>query len=262
MIYYGIEAVAHKQITQRHKMFEELLKLVGDNAEATALIGTIESKTTSNNDQAKATIDSLTNQFNDIKIEKDKYKAGNALVKEVLGLSLINRDTVSARLKELGTSDSAKDLAKQLSEKETEIQNIRKESDLKMLDFKMDIEADRGLNSVSEHLTDDPLLRDVFRGELRKSIGMNEGQVLPMQTVGDQRIPIMKDGKPLGLVDYASEMLNSDSYKSFRKPTTKTSAGNTGGNYTEGQQVMSRDNFEKLQPTQRAKFMADGGKLN
>ena len=210
-------------------MFEELLKLVGDNTDAVALIQSLGKTIEKDKETAASTIQSLTSQFETIKAEKEKYKAGNALVKEALGLSTINDETVSARLKELGSSDSAKELAKKLSEKETEIESIQRDAEAKITDYRISAEADTALNAISETLSDDPILRNVFKDQLRKSIGVNDGQVLPMQTVGDQQIPIMSDGKPLSLSEYAQQMISGDEYKSFRKASVKPGGGSTGG---------------------------------
>ncbi len=209
-------------------MFEKLLKLIGDNAEAKAEVTAIMGKVKDASDQDKGTIASLTSQFDAIKIEKDKYKTGNALVKKALGVTQINDETIKDRMAELGSDEAAQKLATQLAERDQTIDTLKADNLRAITGIKIEVEADKAMNNVSEFLTDDPMLRNLFRQEFSKHIGIVDDQVTPMQTVGDQRIPVVKDGKSIGLDDYAKQMLDSD-YKSFKKPSTKQGAGNTGG---------------------------------
>ncbi len=209
-------------------MFETLLGLVVDNAEATAEIAAIQGKIKSNGEQDSATITSLKSQFEAAKSEKDNYKAGNALVKKALGLDRITEDTVADRLKELGSNKAAQELVQELAAKDELITAMKLDSEKALEGVKIVFEAEKALNDVSEILTDDPILRGLFKQELQKSVGISEGQVLPMQQIGDQKVPIVKDGKPQTLVDYAKNMLDAD-YKSFKKPVVKQGAGPTGG---------------------------------
>ena len=209
-------------------MFETLLGLVGDNAEAKAEIAKLQKTVTDTIDQDKAKISSLESQFEAVKTEKEKYKAGNALVKKALGVSQINEETISSKLKEIGSDESAQKLAQELAAKDAAIEELKAANERAIAEMQIEIELDKAINSASEILSDDPIVRKLFKKELQEKVGVVDGNVLPLQTVGDQKIPVVKDGKPLALGQFAKEMLETD-YAALRKPTVKQSTGNTGG---------------------------------
>ena len=209
-------------------MFEKLLGLVGDNQEAKDLIAGYENEVTAKISEYETKVSSLTNQFETVKAEKDRYKAGNALVKQALGIDQINEETVSDRIKSLSKDDAAMELASKLSEKENLIESIKQQQQSEIANMRVGFETERVLNEVSDVLTDDPMLRDAFRRYLSEDIGVIDDKVLPVQKIGDQVIPIMNGDKPVELTDHAKSMLESDRFKSFRKTSVKNSAGKIG----------------------------------
>ena len=214
-------------------MFETLLKLVGDNPEAKAQITSIQSQIATSQATSKATIDSLTTQFNDAKTSRDSYKKGNSLVKKALGIDNINDDTIKEKLEALtNNNESAKQLqeyTKSLSAKDDEISTIKADHQAKYDGMRIDSELSKGIDSVSNILSDDPKQRDSFKRYVSEQIGIVGESVSPFTVVGDQRVPIVVDGKPQTVEAYVDSLLKSDEYASFRKTSVKNSAGPTGG---------------------------------
>ena len=219
-------------------MFEKLIGLVGDNQSLKDEITAIQSKITTDNETSKATIESLTTQFNDAKSSRDAYKKGNQLVKKALGIDSIDEVGVREKIESLSSNkDSAKqiqDLTDALSSKDDEIKTQAEGFTLKMNDFRVNDSLSKGIDSVSETLVDDPLIRDAFKGHILKNVGLVGDVVSPFTMVGDQRVPVIVDGKPQSVEDYTKSVLLGDSFASFRKTQVGSSAGSTGGGKSNG----------------------------
>lgn len=83
--------------------FAKLKELIGDNSEALSIIEGLESTSQSNVEK----INTLEKKVTDITDTRDKYKAGNSLVKTMLGLENVNEDTLKEYLNSntKGTAD-------------------------------------------------------------------------------------------------------------------------------------------------------------
>jgi len=214
-------------------MFEELLKLVGDNAEAKKAIDAIQSTITTEQATQKATIESLNTQFNDAKESRDKYKLGNTMMKKALGIEKITEDTVKEKLEALTKgNESAQQLAEytaSLAEKDEEIAGLKSEYQGKFDAMRVDTEILKAIDAVSPVLVDDEMIRDAFKNIISKDIGIVGDGVSPFSIVGDQRVPVLIDGKPQSVADYTKSLLDSDRFLSFKKTSVGESAGSTGG---------------------------------
>ncbi|MDM5264687.1 hypothetical protein PF327_10820 [Sulfurovum sp. XTW-4] len=214
-------------------MFEKLLGLVGDNAEAKAEIGAIAALIKNNDEQKQSTIDSLQSQFDSVKEEKDRYKLGNQLVKKALGIEKIDDETVKEKLKELSgndkTSKDIQELTQALAGKDDEIKNIKTEYEERFNTMRVDAELAKAIDANSDVLVDDPLIRSAFRDLVSKNVGVVGEGISPFTVVGDQRVPVVHDGKAQSVTDYVKTVLSGEQYASFRKTSTKNSPGPSGG---------------------------------
>jgi uncharacterized protein YhaN len=228
-------------------MFEKLMQAVGDNAEAKTEISAIQSQVS----QKDATIQSLQSQFDEVKKEKDNYKKGNQLLKSALGLEQVNEETVAAKIAELtSNSKTAKDiheLTQALSGKDDEINRIKSEYETRFTTMKVDAELAKALDGNSDVLVDDPILRGAFKDIIAKSVGVVGDAISPFTVVGDQRVPIVNDGKTLDVTGYVKSVLSTDTYASFRKAHTQPSAGKLGqGGGQQGGDVSKMTPAEKF----------------
>jgi len=94
---------------------EELLELVKDNSEATKFINGLQDTNNTN----VQTINKNETLINNLKTDLDKFKAGNSLVKEKLGLDQLNGDTLSEALTKLKSGKGDDGL-------KAEIENLQK----------------------------------------------------------------------------------------------------------------------------------------
>jgi len=215
-------------------MFETLLALVGDNAEAKTEIAKIKGKF----EEKDTVITSLQGQFDSVKTEKDKYKMGNQLLKTKLGIDKIDEETVTKKLTDLTSkgdkSKELQELTDALASKDDEINGIKQEYENKFTSMRVDNELSRGLEDAAELLADDPMLRSAFRDIVSKQIGVVGDAVAPYTVVGDQRVPVVKDGNPVSVGDYVKGLLEDEKFASFRKPTVKGGNGGTGGSSNNG----------------------------
>lgn len=138
-------------------MFEKLRAKVGDNAEVLALIDQIEGTT---NDNVQK-INELETSLTAVKQTRDQYKAGNALVKQVLGVDQVNEDTIKEAIKALqkgGKGDDANkaeidNLKKLLQETADERDNLKKDYEGKLQSMALDnalANAGLGANVANE----------------------------------------------------------------------------------------------------------------
>ena len=210
-------------------MWEQLLGLVGDNAGAKAIIDQLKNTAETN----AATITSLQTQFDNVKEEKDRYKLGNQLVKQKLGLEKINEEELTARLADLGSKgDKTKelqDLATALAAKDDEISTITKNFEQKFDGMRIDTEITKAMEGASDILSDNPILRNAFREQVSKSVGIVGEGISPYTVVGDQRIPLVKDGNAVSVSDYIKSTLSGKEYDVFRKTKIVDGAGGAGG---------------------------------
>lgn len=211
-------------------MFEELQKLIGDSEEAKTVFAKVKNEF----EQKTETIESLQHQFNNVKSEKDKYKTGNQLLKSKLGINKVDESLIDERIAELTKSggDSAQklqELTQALALKDDEISGIKNEYDSKMDTFRIESEVAKGIDAVSAELVGDPILRDTFKRYVAKGVGIVGDTIAPYTVVGDQKVPMIKDGKTMGVADYAKNLLESQDFASFRLGKTVSSPGPTGG---------------------------------
>ena len=82
-------------------MFEKLKGFVGDNSEALALVEMLEGNTASNVKKINDLEREHERKVTDVTETRDKYKAGNALVKSILGVDTVNEETITEAIKAL-----------------------------------------------------------------------------------------------------------------------------------------------------------------
>ena len=81
--------------------FERLKALVGDNEEAKALVSSLEQSSKDNIDK----INTLERQAGDLKADLSKFKLGNNLVKNELGIDQLNEETLKEAIGKKGGGD-------------------------------------------------------------------------------------------------------------------------------------------------------------
>lgn len=222
-------------------MFEKLRAFVGDNAEALALIDTIEG--TSNENVQK--INDLETTVEAVKQTRDQYKAGNALVKQVLGVDQVNEDTIKEAIKALkgGKGDDANkaeidNLKKLLKETADERDNLKKDYEGKLQSMALDnalANAGLGANVANEAMYG--IVADLVK----------KGAVLD----GDQIVYKNEDGstiygddkQPLNIQTKMDQLKNDPSYAGLFKVDVVAGSGTPprqgGANITADTKEMS-----------------------
>jgi len=236
--------------------FEELLALVGDNEEAKGFVTGLQSTQKDN----VTRINTLETQIGDITATRDKYKNGNKLIKDALGLENINEDSISEYLSKskkgnpnealtaeignlkslLETATNEKETLK--SEYETKMQKIGIKNSLR----------DLGIDAIaSSTRTAQDILREMEAGAVADG-----DNIVYMQ---DGKTVYGNDGKPLTKEGKLAQLKSSEEFKPYFKPDalggsgTQNNNGNGGkqpSDYTEAERVaMYKDN-----PTQFAEI--------
>lgn len=99
--------------------FAKLKELIGDNAEAIKIVDELESTSNTNVE----TINNLEKSIGEIKETRDKYKNGNSLVKNLLGLENINEETLNDYLSKNKKQGADETLTKEIDNLKKELEN-------------------------------------------------------------------------------------------------------------------------------------------
>lgn len=203
-------------------MWEKLLAFVGDNAEAQELVKSLEGSATSNVDR----INTLERQVTDITTTRDKFKTGNTLVKDLLGLEAVNEDSINEALAkfkgnkgdEALTAEIAnlKDL---LSKSTTENQSLTQSYESKISTMALDNEIANsgvGANVVNEAMF------GIVTGLIKQGAAYDNGKIVYKNEDGSTVYGA--DKQPLTLSGRMETLKTDPNYAGLFKPV-----GNSGG---------------------------------
>lgn len=211
-------------------MWEKLYGLIGDNPNAKAEIDNIKQSVVGQEEVLSRKIASLQEQFDAVKSEKEKYKLGNKLVKEKLGLDKIDEDTLAQKLETLNKGkdgEAIREITNKLSEKEKYIQDLQKSHKDEIARMRVDNEISKSLSGIP--ILENELVREIFSEKIKSNIhAFEDGTVKPFEKIGDAIIPLRQNGKELSVSEYANQLLQKEEYAPFRKATVSGSAGSTG----------------------------------
>ena len=218
--------------------FEKLKGFVGDNQEALEVIKSLESASTANVER----INSLESQVNDIKSTRDKYKQGNSLVKDLLGLENINEESLSEFLSnnKAGKGDekltAELDNLKQLLEKaNNEKESIATEYEGKLSNMALtNAIRDLGIGSLASS----PIAEQTILNYLKEGATLEDGKIVYKKEDGST----VYNGTSIMTPAEKLESLKSDeNWKPFikadinsgsgtREPQSASNTSNFGGN--------------------------------
>lgn len=237
--------------------FEELLALVGDNEEAKGFVTGLQSTQKDN----VTRINTLETQIGDITATRDKYKNGNKLIKDALGLENINEDSISEYLSKSkkGNPDEALtaeigNLKSLLETATNEKETLKSEYETKLQDLGITTQLQSlGLSKIAKN----DYAEELLLGKLKDGAIIEDGQILYKQ---DGKTLYSNTGKPLTPSEKIAE-LKADSkvkdvlflHDALSGSGTQNNNGNGGkqpSDYTEAERVaMYKDN-----PTQFAEI--------
>lgn len=213
-------------------MFEQLKASVGDNAEALGFIKTLED----NSKSSVETINNLERKVTEVTQTRDKYKAGNSLVKSVLGLDTVNEETIGEAIKALkGGKDDDKSKA-EIDNLKTLLEKATNDNSNLTSDYEGRIQSmalknslrDLGLGSLaSSPQTEGDLLRHLESG----AVFENDSIVYKNQ---DGTTVYGTNGKPLTPAEKLNSIKSDSAYAPYFKADVKrgtdTPTGSTGAN--------------------------------
>lgn len=197
-------------------MFEKLRAFVGDNAEALALIDTIEG--TSNDNVQK--INDLETTVEAVKQTRDQYKNGNALVKQVLGVDQVNEETIKEAIKALQKGSKGDDASKAEIDN---LKNLLKETTDERENLKKDYEGKLQSMALENAIANSGLVTTVANEEMYSIVAdmVKKGAVLD----GDQIVYKNEDGstvygddkQPLNIKSKMDQLKNNPQYAGLFK---------------------------------------------
>ena len=205
-------------------MFEKLKAFVGDNAEALALIDTLEGTSTSNVQK----INTLETENAAVKETRDKYKSGNALVKSILGVDTVNEETIKEALKSL--KGSGKDDSKSLAEIEN-LKTLLKGSTDELENTKTDYEGKLQSMALDNALANAGLGADVANEAMYKIVSelVRDGAVFEDDKIvyknADGSTQYDDDKQPLGIDSKVNQLKSDPSYAGLFKVDVISGSG-------------------------------------
>jgi len=234
-------------------MFEKLKELVGDNSNALAEIENAQKAL----QDSTSTINKLEKTNGDLLVEVKKFKEGNSLVKNELGLDELNSDTIKQALSKFKKDDNAEvaNLQKQLESVTNDYEGKLKDATGKLNGFVMESALSQtGLaQKAANAKAYEALKNDVLSGAT-----LDGGNIVFKNEDGTTRYG--NNGKPYGLSDRVAEIEASEDYAPFLKATNKGGSGTNPSQNSNGQaREITRSQFDGMSHTQRADFTKNGG---
>ena len=220
-----------------------LMALVGDNAEAKTFITGMDESSKANVQK----INDLEGKLVEYGGTRDKYKQGNSLVKEVLGLDQLNKESLDEALSKLKSGKPDETTLAEITNLKTVIETLTNDKTTLTSDYESKLD--------NMALTND--IRDLNIGSM-SSTGAAEQMILSQLKNGavreDGKIVYKQDGKTVynnGVLETPSTRLETmkadENYAPFFKATTK------GGSNTSGKDGQGNVDVSKLNPTEMMK---------
>lgn len=223
---------------------EELLALIGDNADAVKFVKQMDTTAKENVD----TIQGFERKLTDITSTRDKYKQGNTLVKSLLGLETINEESINEALNSLkkgkGDDNSAEiDNLKKLLETATNEKNqIETDYKGKLQNMALDnaiTNAGVGLGVANESML------KIVTGLIKEGATYEDGKIIYKNEDGSTVYG--SDNKPLDIASKVSSLKADANYAGLFKADVKSGGGGQGGNTNHNGDVSNLSATAKMQ---------------
>jgi len=248
--------------------FETLLTQIegGNIQEALATAKGLETdfnSTTGNLATATTNLQAMEGRFNGSIGDRDKAKAKLTHLASTLGLGIedMTDENVSKLIKNGKTDETLKAEITSLQTKITDINSgYEKKLDEANQKFtsKM-IENEIAKVGLTSNVVNNRALETVIKS-LKDNATINESGVI-VYLDGNGATQLNSTGQPLGVADRMAAFQN-DADNAYLFKATSSGGGGSSSSQSSGSKVMDRKDFDNLNPSQRAKFMSDGGKLN
>ena len=240
--------------------YEQLLALIGDNAEAKTFIESIQATSTANIDK----INTLERQSGEFKGSLDKFKQGNTLVKSLLGLETINEDTLNEALGKLkgGKGDEAslaeianlKDLLQKSTDSNT---TLTTDYNGKLQTMALDNEI---ANSGFGTQVANEAMFGIVKGLVKQGATYEDGKIVYKNEDGSTAYG--SNNQPMGIADKMNALKSDVNYAGLFKPDANGGSGSNPSGKGSGQgTTMKRSDFGQQTPQAQSKFMQDGGTI-
>lgn len=229
-------------------MLEKLEQFIGDNEEAKNIINEVKNLL----DGTTSKINELERTKNDLLSEVKKFKTGNSLVKQHLGIEQLNEDTLNEALSKFRKSDDT-----ELNNLKTLLANANKEKD----DIKNTYESKLSTFAMKQELSKTGLAQKAINADvygILENIALTgatykeDGSIVYTNDDGSTKYV---NGKPMSLADRVSELQMSDAYKPlFKADGVGGSGANPQGNG--GNPSIKRS---EMTPEQKGEFINKHG---
>lgn len=223
--------------------FKELLALVGDNAEAKTFIQGVEEQSNLN----VQTINKNETLINGLKQDLSKFKEGNSLVKELLGVEQVNKDSLSEALGKLKNTKGDDAFKAELDNKEKVIQDLNSKLNDTVNQMTTQTREYNTSGIISKYANDESVIstaKDDVAMIMKSMLQYNESNE-PVFLNSDGTTKYINN-KPAGFDDVFAEIRSSKPHL-FNK-TTKDGGG-TQSNNNNGQ-----TSFKDMTETQRVEL--------
>ena len=209
--------------------FEKLLETVGDDQELKTFIEGVQSTQKDN----VSTINKLETSLEEVKQTRDRYKQGNSLIKDKLGLENINEESLGAYLDSIKKNTGEESLKVEIENLKRLLETANKDKQSLTNDYEAKIQ-DMGLtNSLRDlgigGLASSPRTEQDILRELKSGAVFEDGNIIYKK---DGKTEYGTDGKPLDPKSKLAQLQASEEFKPYFKPDVKSGSGTppNGGN--------------------------------
>jgi len=213
--------------------FEELLALVGDNEEAKGFVTGLQSTQKDN----VTRINTLETQIGDITATRDKYKNGNKLIKDALGLENINEDSISEYLSKSKKGNADEALTAEIGNLKSLLETATNEKETLKSEYETKLQ-DVGITNSLRDLGIDALAsstrtaQDILK-ELKSGAIVENGEIVYKKDGQTEYV----NGKVATPADKLAQLKSSEEFKPYFKPDALGGSGTQkdgGGQQTVG----------------------------
>jgi hypothetical protein len=221
-------------------MWEQLLALIGDNADAKKIVEQLKGSADQNVNQIQA----LELQLGDVKSTRDKFKEGNSIVKEMLQLEHVNKETIEsalAQLKKTNVDDLTQKELSNLKDVIAKITGEKEELQTKMDTKIKDLILDNGIANLGlTSLAVNPLGAEFIQTRLKENaFVLDDGKSIGFRKADGSTEYHPQSNRPLTLQDKLEDLKTNQDLQIFFKPTVPPGTntppnGGSGGNPKQG----------------------------
>ena len=211
--------------------YEQLLALIGDNAEAKTFIASIQQTSKDNTDK----INTLERKAGEFKTSLDKFKLGNTLIKTSLGIDTLNEETLNEALSNLKGGKGDEKLTAEIANLKTLLETANSDKTTQSNEYESKLQTMALDNAISNSSVGANVANEAMFGIVKNLIKdgatYENGEIVYKNS--DGTTAFSGSGKPMNINDKISALKSDANYAGLFKPDANGGSGtppqNNGG---------------------------------